>query len=293
MHAMQVVLAAVLPVLLIALLGYVLARMGRPVQGEMLRFLVSQVGSPALIFTALLKNDLSGQVLLGYVGAAMTALAVTGLVAWAVLRLYSQSVRAFLPSMMFGNTGNLGLPLALYACGPKGLGYAAVLHTVIAVTNFTLGQSIAIGHTRWRAVVTNPALIAAVLGVTVSALHVTLPLWLRNTLDLPSSFTIPLMLMMLGTSLATIQVGSMTRPVALAALRIGLGIAVGFGVSALFGMSGMPRAVFILQFATPVAVYNYLFALVARTDPEGVASVVVVSTLMSVVTVPVLLLLLV
>lgn len=290
---MQVVLAAVLPVLLMALLGYVLARFGRPVQGEMLRFLVSQVGSPALIFTALLKNDLSGPVLASYAGAAVLALTVTGLVAWAVLRLTSQPVRAFLPAMMFGNTGNLGLPLALYACGPQGLGYAAVLHTIIAVTNFTLGQSIAIGRTHWRAVVTNPALIAAVLGGTVSMLHLTLPPWLRNTLELPSSFTIPLMLLMLGTSLATIQVGSMKRTLALSALRIVLGMGVGFGLSALFGMSGVPRAVFVLQFATPVAVYNYLFALVARTDPEGVASVVVVSTLMSVATIPVLLLLLV
>lgn len=290
---MQVVLAAVLPVLLMALLGYVLARMGRPVEGATLRFLVAEVGSPALIFTALLKNDLAGSMLAGYAGATVVGLAVTGLVAWAVLRLYSQSVRAFLPAMMFGNTGNLGLPLALYACGPQGLGYAAVLHSVIAVTNFTLGQSIAVGRTHWRALVTNPPLIAAILGVSVSAFHITLPLWLRNTLDLPSSFTIPLMLMMLGTSLATIRVGSMTRTVALSALRIALGIGVGFGVSALFGMSGIPRAVFVLQFATPVAVYNYLFALVAKTDPEGVASVVVVSTLMSVATIPVLLLVLV
>lgn len=290
---MQVVLAAVLPVLLMALLGYVLARMGRPVQGEMLRFLVSQVGSPALIFTAMLKNDLHGSELIGYAGAAVLALTVTGLVAWAVLRLNALSIRAFLPAMMFGNTGNLGLPLALYACGPQGLGYAAVLHTIIAVTNFTLGQSIAIGRTDWRAVATNPALIAAILGTTVSALHVTLPLWLRNTLELPSSFTIPLMLLMLGTSLATIHVGSMTRTLGLSALRIALGLGAGFGVAALFGMTGVPRAIFVLQFATPVAVYNYLFALVARTDPEGVASVVVVSTLMSVVTIPVLLLLLV
>lgn len=290
---MQVVMAAVLPVLLMVLLGFLLARFGQPVQGDTLRFLVAHVGSPALIFTAMLKNDLAGTALLGYAGAAVAALAVTGVVAWAILRLRSYSVRAFLPAMMFGNTGNLGLPLALYACGPPGLGYAAILHTVVAVTNFTLGQSIAIGRTDWRGFVSSPTLVAAILGTLVSTLHIALPTWLRNTLELPSSFTIPLMLLMLGTSLATIQVTSLGRTVGLSALRLALGMAVGFGVSALLGMSGVPRTVFVLQFATPVAVYNYLFALVARTDPEGVASVVVVSTLMSIVTIPVLLLLLV
>jgi predicted permease len=286
---MEVVLAAVVPVLLMTLLGFVLARLGRPVQGDMLHFLVVHIGSPALIFTALLKNDLSGTALLGYAVAATAAMALFGLLGWCLLRLNALSTHAFLPSLMFGNTGNLGLPLALYAAGPAGLGYAAVVHTISAVGNFTLGQAIASGRTDWKAVVSSPALLAALLGLGVGQFHVSLPLWLTNTLELPASITIPLMLLMLGTSLATIEVKSVGRTVALSALRIGMGTAVGFAMAWAFGMSGVPRAMFILQLSMPVAVYNYLFALVGRTDPEGVASIVMVSTLMSVLTIPVLL----
>ena len=286
---MEPILAAVVPVMLMSLLGFVLARLGRPVQSDILHFLVVHIGSPALIFTALQKNDLTGTVLLDYVAASIAALALCGLLGWGLLRLNALSVRAFLPSLMFGNTGNLGLPLALYACGPVGLGYAAVVHTVSAVGNFTLGQSIAAGRTDWKAVVSSPALLAAVLGLAVGQLHVKLPLWLTNTLELPASITIPLMLLMLGTSLATIEVRSLGRTLALSALRIGLGVGVAYVVALAFGMTGVLRAMFILQFSMPVAVYNYLFALVSRTDPEGVASVVVVSTLLSVLTIPLLL----
>jgi predicted permease len=285
----EIVFAAVVPVMLITLLGYVLARLGKPVQGEILHLLVVQIGSPALIFTALLKNQLTGTALLGYAGAATVAMALFGVIGWCLLRLNALSVRAFLPSMMFGNTGNLGLPLALYAAGPTGLGFAAVLHTVNAVGNFTLGQAIAIGRTDWKAVVTSPALLAALLALAVGQFHVTLPVWLMNTLQLPADLTIPLMVLMLGTSLATIEVQSLGRTLALSALRIGMGIAVGFALAWIFGMSGVPRAMFILQLSMPVAVYNYMFALVSRTDPEGVASVVIVSTLMAVLTIPLLL----
>lgn len=286
---MEVILAAVVPVAVMAVIGYLMARWGKPVQGEMLRFLVAQVGSPALIFSALLKITFSGAMLFNYTLASIAAIACFGLIAYPVLRIARQSIRAFLPSLMFGNTGNLGLPLALYACGPMGLGYAAVIHTMTAVCNFTLGQAIASGTADWRTLMRNPALLAAFAGLAATSLHWVPPTWLHNTMDLVAGMTVPLMLLMLGTSLASIQVTTLRRALALSLFRIGLGITVGFTLAALFGLTGIPRAVFVLQSSMPVAVYNYLFATVSKTDPQGVASLVVVSTLISVATIPVLL----
>jgi predicted permease len=289
---MQVVFAAVVPVLLMILLGFGLARSGRPVQSEMLRFLVVQIGSPALIFTALLGTALSGRMLLSLASAAAAALVLFGTVGWMLLRIAGWPARAFLPSLMFGNTGNLGLPLALYAFGPQGLGYAAVINTVNLIGNFTIGQSVATGHANWKGAVSSPALLAAVLGLVVAALHLQLPAWLKNTLQLPANLTIPLLLLMLGTSLATIRVTALGRTLALALLRIGMGAAAGLALAWAFQLTGVTRAIFIVQLAMPAAVYNYLFALAGNTDPEGVASVVVASTLMSALTIPLLLALL-
>ena len=114
-------------------------------------------------------------------------------------------------------------------------------------------------------------------------------MWLLNTLSLLSGLTIPLMLLMLGTSLATLRVTHVSRTAALSALRIGMGMAAGFVLSGAFGFRGPERIAFMLQCAMPVAVYNYLFAEIYKNEPNDVASLVIVSTLMSVVTTPILL----
>jgi predicted permease len=128
-----------------------------------------------------------------------------------------------------------------------------------------------------------------ILGVACAYAGVVLPAWLTNTLSLLSSLTIPLMLLMLGTSLARIQVRGFPRAAALSCLRIGMGIAAGFVLANAFGFTGPERVAFVLQCAMPVAVYNYLFAQMYNNDPEDVASLVIVSTVLSVVTTPILL----
>ena len=72
-------------------------------------------------------------------------------------------------------------------------------------------------------------------------------------------------------------------------VRIVLGGLVGIAVAALFGLTGPMRAVLILQCANPVAIYNYLFAQRWNNQPEEVAGVVILSTLLSLLSIPMLL----
>jgi predicted permease len=112
---------------------------------------------------------------------------------------------------------------------------------------------------------------------------------MTNTLSLLSSLTIPLMLLMLGTSLARIHVTGFPRAAGLSVVRISMGTVAGFVLAGLFGFTGPERIAFVLQCAMPVAVYNYLFAQMYNNNPEDVASLVIVSTVLSVVTTPILL----
>lgn len=97
------------------------------------------------------------------------------------------------------------------------------------------------------------------------------------------------MLLMLGSSLGLLRVASLRRAFLVSVIRIAMGASVGLAVAALFGMSGAMRAVLVLQCANPVAVYNYLFAQRWNNQPEEVAGVVVISTLLSTLTIPLLL----
>ena len=286
---MSVILPAILPVFIMALLGFALAKSGRLMDGGTTAFLVATVGTPALVFSNLATTPFHSGTLLSLAAATMIAIAFY-LVAGAIaLKASGLKLRTYLPSLAFPNAGNLGLPLALYAAGQEGLNDAIIIFAVTSIINMTAGQVIAAGKGNWARALRSPIIPAVALGVACAYFGLTLPLWLTNTLSLLSGLTIPLMLLMLGTSLANIQVTGLPRATALSVLRISMGAAAGFVLASAFGFSGPERVAFVVQCAMPVAVYNYLFAQMYDNDPEDVASLVIVSTVLSVVTTPILL----
>ncbi len=288
-----VILGAIAPVLLTALVGYGWTRSGRAFDGVTLTLLVTDLGMPCLIFASFAKSALPAAAF-AQAAAAVTAiiLALTA-AGWGALRLCHLSPRIYLPSLAFPNVGNLGLPLALYAFGPKGLDIAIVFFTVTSVINFTLGQAIAAGTMSWRDILRMPLIYAVLLGLAANAAGFVPPPWLANILSLLAGITVPLMLLQLGASLGRLKVASLPRAFMLSLLRIGMGAAIGFAVTALFGVHGTARAVLIQDSAMPVAVFSYVFALRWNNQPEEIAGLVVVSTLMAILTAPALLYLLV
>lgn len=286
---LDLVLAAIVPILGTVAAGFLWARSGRPLDTKALTPLVTEVGTPCLVFATLAKTAIPPEAFLATALAAVTAFlgfaAVGALVlTWAGLRL-----RTYLPAVVFPNAGNLGLPVALYGFGPEGLGYAIVFFAISSIGNYTVGQAIAAGTADWRAVLRMPLVYAAVLGLAASALQWEVPRPLANTLSLVGGMTIPLMLLMLGASLGRLGVGALGRAAAVSGLRIGAGGCIGVAAAALFGLSGVAASVLILQCAMPVAVYSYLFAQRWNNQPEEVAGLVVVSTFASAATIPALL----
>jgi len=87
-------------------------------------------------------------------------------------------------------------------------------------------------------------------------------------------------------------VASLGRSTALAALRLVAGALVGWAVAEAFALGPVASAVVILQSAMPVAVSSYLFARMYDREPEEVAGMVLVSTLLSFAMLPLLLALL-
>ncbi len=286
---MQVILAAALPVLLAVLLGYFIAITNRPFDKKTITFLVGMIGTPVLIFYNLSHTTVDPKALAVVGGATFIAILFFLIVGAIVLKITGLPYSVYLPSLSFPNTGNLGLPLSYYAFGEVGLNYAIAIFAVVAISNHTIGQTISAGTGKWRTVLSNPVIPAVILGIIVFAFQLTLPVWLDNTLEILSGLTIPLMLLMLGTSLATIPVTTISRSSWLSLLRISMGMAAGFTIAELFGFTGAAKGAFVLQCSMPVAVYNYVYSQMYEKDPEEVASFVVVSTVISVITIPMLL----
>jgi malate permease and related proteins len=283
------VVSVVLPILITVGVGFVWTRLGHRLDSRDLTALIADVATPCLVISTFQTSRLSFEAFTAVAAAAGTAIALFAGAGALLLWATGLRIRTFLPSIAFPNAGNLGLPLALYAFGAEGLGYAIAYFSMSSVANYTLGQAIAAGKANWSALVRLPILYAVAIGVLLSVTGVELPSWAEATVALIGNMTVPLMLLMLGSSLSLLKIASFRRAALVSVIRIGLGAGVGIAVAALFGLAGSMKAVLIMQCANPVAVYNYLFAKRWDNQPEEVAGVVVLSTLLSIVTIPLLL----
>ncbi|MDY7115514.1 AEC family transporter [Halomonas sp. SSL-5] len=281
--------AVMAPVLTGAGLGYLWIRLGQPYPVEFVTRLVFNIGTPALIIASLANAEIEagnvGRTMLAAALVIMAMAAATPLMA----RLLGKEWRVVLAPMMYPNTGNMGLPVVLYAFGSAGFAYGITVMVTVSLFQFTVGSVMASRDNPLRTLVRTPTVYAIVISLTLLLTDTALPLWLANSVDLISGFTVPLMLITLGVSLASIQVKSLTSGVGFSLLRIPVAAALAWSIGALLGLPAMAQGILVLQMSMPVAVFNYLFAQKARREPEYVASLVFCSTLLSLLYLPLLL----
>lgn len=282
-------LAIVAPVAISAGIGYLWTRIGFPFDVREITRLVTYVGTPCLVASALLAVDVEVSILLKTALAALLVIGMSALAGFSILKILNLPLPVFLPSLIFANTGNMGLPLCLFAFGDHGLALAVAFFCVGVVGQFTIGQALASGRPSFRTLLRSPVIWAVLIAVTLLATGTRLPLWGQNTIELLGQMTIPLMLLALGISLARLRAQDLLRTTAFSALRVYGGMALGFAVAWALDLQGTERGVIILQASMPVAVFNYLFAQLYGNRPQEVAGMVLLSTMMSFLSLPILL----
>lgn len=279
----------VAPVLVCAGLGFGWAKSGRKFDTDMVMTLVTNIGVPCLVFATLVQADIEPKALATMAGATAVVVVAVGLLGAGALILTRQPVRPFLPSLMFPNVGNMGLPLCLLAFGDVGLALGIAVFTVMVVIQFVASPIIAGGITSPVELARIPILYAVAASLIVILGNLEPWAWVVNTTKILGGMVIPLMLTTLGISLARLRVVGLARAAGIAVLRVGLGFGIGLGVATLLGFESAAKGVLVLQSSLPVAVFNFLFAERYQTRPTDVAGAVVVSTLLSFAALPALL----
>ena len=287
------VLLTLLPVTVPIIVGYGWVRLGRAVDSACLGELASDVGTPCLIFSVLASADVSPVALGRTALAALACLALLALIGTISLQLVGLRLRTYLPSVTFGNAGYLGIPLSLYAFGRTGVGYAVAFSAVSLVFNSIFSQLMATGNARVEAILRRPLIYAIVAGVLLAVFRVQLPAVITQSISLIGAIAIPLMLMMVGASLARIKAASVGRAIIFSMFRVLAGAGIGVFVAVVLQLSETARNVLVLQCAMPVAVLSYIFAQRWDNEPEEVAGLVAVSTWSAAFSVPVMLCLMV
>lgn len=277
------------PVFIVALIGFVWARAGGRFDGVMISAIVMAVGTPSLVIDTFLRVRPSTEAFGEIFAAGIALFAGMALVSFLFLKLLGWSLRDYLGGLMFPNCGNMGLPLSLFAFGEQGLALAIVIFAVSAIGNFTIGTSIAAGVMKPREIARMPIIYAVAASLVILLTDFHAPEWLGNTLKLLAGITIPMMLLALGVSLSRLRPEHLSKSLLLATFRILSGFGVGLFIAWVFQLDHAARGVVVMQAAMPSAVFNYLFAERYGRDAPGVAGLVLVSTLMSIVTLPLLL----
>lgn len=286
MNLILTVLNIVAPVGLLGLVGFLWVRLGFEYRLEFITRLCMTISLPPLVFTAMMKTEIDPAALTALSLAAALAYGILTLSFWALTLAMGLDRRTYLAPLIFGNTGNVGLPLALFAFGQAGLGYAVVVFAVMILWSFTFGLWLVAGGGSPARLLKEPIMGATLLGALFLWQGWQTPQWLTNSLDLLGQIAIPLMLITLGVAVARLNARNLGRALWLSILRAGVCLAVALGAGLLLGLPDTALAVLILQVTTPVAVTSYMMAEKYGADAQSVAGLVIASTLLSVVTLP-------
>jgi malate permease and related proteins len=279
----------ILPIFIVAGVGFLLARLA----GTHVRTLSAvsfNALSPCLVFDQLVQSQINRAVFGRMFLFCLLLTVGMGLVAWAAslpLRLNRPTFISFLLVVMFSNSGNYALPVALFAFGREALAYASVYFVASAMVTYTVGVAVAAsgrGDVRQSLarIVRVPALYAVVAAGLVLATGTTVPLPVMRPVTLLSEAAIPVMLLILGMQLESAAMPE--RPVVVGvavALSLLVGPIVGVGLTMLLGLTGLARQVAIVGASMPAAVITTVLALEFNLDPSFATGAVFLSTLLS------------
>ncbi|OMU08399.1 transporter [Burkholderia pseudomallei] len=279
----------VVPIFACSLIGLLWVKLRLPMNAACLSALVSNIGIPCLLLSSLDQPNLTARVLVHTFAAGAVALACFAALGALFLRALKLPLRQYLPSLMLPNTSNLGLPVALFTFGEQGLLYAVAFSALVQIGHFTIGVWLLSGRASWKSIAASPTIwaVAAALFMTVNGLHPSAPL--AATAKQLGNMAPPLMLLMLGASLANIRLAGLHRVALLALVRAAGGLGVGLALACLLGLPSVAAGAFVVQCTMPVAVLSHLIAQQHDGPTEDIAGMILISTGLSLAGLPLML----
>jgi len=264
------------PGMFLAIIGLLWAKKGPAFPLDFVSTLVLNVSMPALLFHTLATSVVPIAALWYMALAALVIHIIFTVIAVLVLKMANKDWRLCI-TYVVGNTGNLGLPVCFFAFGEEGLAYAMTFFSVQCILLFSLGDAILAGSASIVRILRSPIIHAIWIGVLVRYLGWQPPEILMQSTQLLGQIVIPLMLITLGVSLASMRATTLHMTVLWSLLRTGLAVIVGFGVAELMGLQGVARGVLIIETVVPVAVFNYLLAVKHGRDASEVSGLILVT----------------
>ena len=288
---MTEILNIVLPTFIVILVGFLFGKIKR-IDMSAVVDVVIYIGMPALAFTSMLDKDIVLADAAKVWAAAIIIILGCGMIAWVVFKLIRQRHSGLYVPIGMMNSVNIPFPITYLAFGSEGLFAAILFYIPQSLLAYTIGIFIMAGK-HWRESIKEgfkiPPIYAAVLGLIFNLTGVKVPELVINPLSFIGTLVIPLVLLVLGYNLSRVKISSLPTTLLASFLRVGVGLGLGFLTAGLFGLTGILRAVVILDSAMPAAATASILATKYDNEAELVSSVVFVTTVASLVVIPFLL----
>jgi predicted permease len=277
------------PVFFVIGIGYYLGRKNPEINTDFITTFAGNVGTPAMIFYTITTTGVTLSVFTEYFIYALIIIGGFSIVGIIFLLLLKKDFISELPPLILPNTGNMGIPICLFAYGTAGLGVASAIASVIILLHFTIGVLLAKKSFSFEILVKNMPIYGIIVSVIFLYFEWDVPGYLENTTFLLTYATIFLVLMSLGIALSRLKVVSWTHASILGAVRVIIGPLIGFGLIKFLNLNGFAAGVLLIQSCMPSAVLTYLVGSMYsdRKVVDSVASVIVTSTVMSFITIPI------
>jgi len=275
----------IFPIVAIVTSGYLYAKRFQT-DMEVANRLNLNIFLPALLFSVFTSKEFN---LLDFQFLALGGIAViliSGLIAYLISKVLGFELKTFVPPLMFVNSGNMGLPLALFAFGKSAIPAAVVLFFIENTLHFTLGIKILDKSSSVIKVMRIPMVVASIIGVIISLSAYTVPTLIITPVKMMGEIAIPLMLFSLGVRLVEIDfndwkigiIGAISRPV--------IGVVSVLLILPWISLSNLNTAQLIIFAILPPAVLNFIVAEKYNQEPKKVASIVLIGNLFSLISVP-------
>ncbi|MEK7841263.1 MAG: AEC family transporter, partial [Deltaproteobacteria bacterium] len=222
--------------------------------------------------------------------AACSVVLGTGIISFLYLRIINRKeLRGFYLPTMFMNSGNMAFPLALLAFGEDGLAVAIIYYVAISILVYSLGIYIAKGEGGFSEIFKLPLIYASIIGIALNLTNTVLPKPFLSTVEILGNATIPLMLVSLGYRLRSTHLTSLGISISGALIRIIGGALIAYLITIIFGIDGLNQKIIILSSSMPSAIITFIISYRYKLHPELVASIIFISTVLSLITTPVIL----
>ncbi len=278
------------PVFFVIGIGYYLGKKNPKIDTTFITNFAANIGTPAMIIYAITSTGITFEIFRDYFWYYLLAIGFFAIVG--IITLYTLNTKDIvreLPPLILPNTGNMGLPICLFAYGSQGLGVSASITSLIILLHFTLGIFLADRKFNLSVISKNPPFYAIIFSAIMLIYEVKMPVVVINTTEWLTFATIFLVLMSLGIALTRLKVFSFKKALLSSFARMFIGPLIGLLLIYWFNLEGFAAGVLLIQCSMPSAVLNYLVGSMysPKKIVDSVASTIVVSTVMSFITIPI------